>query len=147
MTGGKMGQIIDTPNNSTTYNDWALVTGTTVSNIINANLSFIQSIQGNYDYLVDLTVGNNYSNCEPGSTYNVQSDSFSLPPINYIQRLQDDLDSVLSSLQNALSDSGGMSLADMQTACNAANSDSSGSFSANEQALANSIYSWIQGGG
>jgi hypothetical protein len=144
-----MGQgiIVDQPDNSTTYNDWALVTGTTVANIINANLNFIQSIQSSYDYLVDLTVGNNYSNCEPGSVYNVGSDTFSPPPINYIQRLESDLDAVFAALSQALADSQGMSSADMVSACDNANSDSSGSFSANESALATAIYNWIQGGG
>lgn len=142
-----MGTLVDKPNNSNESDDWALVSGTVVINIINANLSFIQTIQNNYDYLVDITTGNNSANCDIGSTYNVDSDTFSAPPIDYIGRLRQDLGSIFAVLSQALADSGGMSVSDIITACNNANNDSSGSFSSNEQSVANIIYSWLQNGG
>jgi hypothetical protein len=73
-----MGAIVDPNSNHATADNYALVTGTTVINVIVASWNDVQAILSTYDYLVDITVGG--QNAQIGYTYDPVHDTFSAPP-------------------------------------------------------------------
>lgn len=141
-----MGVIVDQNSDPSSVDSWALVSGTTVSNMISANLSFIQSIQGSYDYLVDVSVGGQ-SPVAAGYIYDSGNDTFAAPPPDWISIVRAEYNSLYVSLAQLLSDASNLSSADKATAYADSVADSSGSFTTNEASLADSIAAYIAGGG
>jgi hypothetical protein len=147
-----MGTIVDQNSDASANDSWALVSGTTVINTIVSNLAGIEAIQANYDYLVDLTIQGQTAGI--GWTYSAQTDAFNTPPaptVNWIETLETDFDNISGSLQQCLVDSGplggSVSKSDLAQAFAAATSDSSASYTPNQQAIMLAIYQYVLGGG
>lgn len=140
-----MGTILHQNSNEASNDSWALVSGGTVQSMITANLAFVISIQGSYDYLVDVSVSAQTAN--PGWIYDSGLDTFSAPPIDWISVVRNDFDNIIAVLAVCLSDSVNLSPEDLLTAYNDSISDSSASFTTNEADLLTAIYNYIAGGG
>lgn len=87
---------------------YALVLNNTVVNTIKASYNDILSIAPTYDYCVDITM-NGSQNYGIGDTYDPSHDTFTpppAPPIDWPQNVQFDFDSLISTLQQIIIDSG-----------------------------------------
>lgn len=147
-----MGSIIDQNSNTTSNDNWALITGTTVVNTIISNLSGIEAIQSNYDFLVDMTIQGQSAGI--GWTYTSTTDTFAAPPpqeTDWITVVQDDFDNIAIALLQCLSDAGSgggdLSPTDLANAFANATTDSSPSYSTNQATLMTTIYQYILNGG
>jgi hypothetical protein len=103
-----LGMIID-PNPITTASDvYALVLNNTVINTIMASANDIQSIAATYDYSVDITMqGQAFAYI--GCSYNGATNQFTrppAPPINWVQNVELDFDTVIEDIQQILNDAG-----------------------------------------
>ena len=144
-----LGNIVDSPSGNS-QDSWALISSDgngnwIVQNTIVANLSFINSITSSYDYLVDYTVGGQSPSI--GDLYTPSSDSFQAPPTDWVAVVRNDFDGLVSEIQGVLDDASNLDAADLQTAFNQATSDSQGSYTPNQAALMQAIFSYIAGGG
>lgn len=142
-----MGMIVDQPENESVNHNWALVSNGVVSNVIVANLNFINTIQDYWDYLVDITNGGNSANAGPGSTYDPETDTFSLPPIDYVAQLAAALIEVSAAMNAALADSEGMSPEDITSAIDTATGNVSPGFTENQSSVWTDICDWVSSGG
>lgn len=146
-----MGVLVDANPNTAAVDSWALVSGTTVSNIISANHSFIVSIQGSYDYLVDIDYGAQSPAPSAGWSYNPGNDSFSAPPIDYSAILEADIYAIQSYYIQALNDYAAAVADSQQSAADAGISnglsDASGTYSANEAAPFAALVALVSTGG
>lgn len=91
-----MGTLVHAPTNNEDNDDWALINAGVVENVIVANKPFIQSIAESYDFLVDLTVGEQFAGV--GYTYDDGQDTFSAPPEDFDQELRDASQALVDAL-------------------------------------------------
>lgn len=146
QTGGKVdAQIQAAPIDPATITNYALISGGVVQNIIIADPTFLPLIQAQYDSIVDLKTLP--QGADVGSSYDDKTQKFTPKPIDFVNRLQVQLNMIHNDLIAALISSKGLTPADVNTAINNAIGDSKGSFSKNEQVLFNSIGAWISSGG
>lgn len=144
---GLLGKLISIPLNPLSNDHWALVIGNVVQNIIDANLNFVNTIVSHYDYCIDTTVANNAANLDVGSIYDPIGNAFSPPPVNWTQVIEQDLDNIHVALLQCLADAAQASASQVQQAISNATSDSTPTFSPNEQALWNQITNFVSTGG
>lgn len=144
-----MGIIVDQNSDANSIDDWAIVSGTTVSNIISADLSFIQSIQAYFTYAVDISVGGQSTGI--GYIYDSGADTFSPPPVNYVALLQADVNAlqgaylqILSDYNAAIADS---HQSDADSGIAAGITDASASYSTNESTPFTSLVGIVSTGG
>jgi hypothetical protein len=123
-----LGNIVDTPSDPNSQDNWALIIGGVVQEVIVADLSFIQSIQSQYDYLVDVTVCPNAQEAAPGNNYIASTDNFVESDANAIAQLGSDLYMVAVYFGSILADAQGMTLGDVNTAISNLNSSDTGGF-------------------
>ena len=140
------GTIVNMPTLQANEDQWALVNGNVVQQVITANFGYISSIQNSYDYLIDVTVGRQ-ANAVAGGTYDSVHNTFTLPVVNNVAILQTLVDTIASDMQSALNQTVGMAQQDVNTACINATGDSSGGFTPNEALVFASVTNWIIGGG
>src|ERR1700677_3295071 len=109
-----MAVVVSANKNLDSSDDWALVSGGIVINTILASVNSIYQALGNgpnmytsMDYLVDLTVQGQSASI--GWTYNPGGNTFigpPVPPINWTDELQGDIDGVASGLIQCIYDMG-----------------------------------------
>lgn len=142
-----MGTIVDQNSNPASVDSWALVSGTTVSNIIAAAFSYIESIQGDYDYLVNITVGE--QNVSSGWVYDPENDSFSdpTPPPDYASMLSSDVNNLISLLIDMVNNSSQILSGDVDSIFSQAETDNFGILTANQSDILDAISSYCKNGG
>lgn len=143
-----MGIIVDANEDHDANDTYALVSSGVVVNVIVASYNFCNdNILDSFDYLVDITVGEQTADID--YTYDPENDQFTPPVvvIDYIARLEADLDQIIDDLALALSDSNGMSPENIQAAIDESFADEGDGFTENESALNDAISAYILGGG
>jgi hypothetical protein len=116
-----LGIIVGQSKNPAQVDTWALVTGTSCTNIIVASYNDILAIQNQYDYLVDATAANIIAGI--GNTYNPQTNVFippPAPPPDYVDNFQATFGGILTNLQVCLSNmqNGNLTPSQISTAYN-----------------------------
>jgi hypothetical protein len=103
-----LGMIVDINPNHNASDVYALVSQNIVVNTILCSYNDILRISSNYDYCVDVTM-NGDSQCGPGFTYNASDDTFIAPPsppMDWVANAETDFDTIISSIQQVIVDSG-----------------------------------------
>lgn len=143
-----LGIIVDRNPDPRAVDVYAVVLNNIVMNTIVADYNFAVSIQGDYDYLIDVTMhGDN--NASTGYTYNAGLNEFlapPAPPIDYVENVRQEFNNIISILQQMLLDAENLENNDIAAAYNSSLNDNIG-LNNPTVSLIESIHQYIVAGG
>lgn len=140
-----LGIILSAPEDPNSADNWAVIKNGIVNNVLVAKLPYIQEIQNQYDYLIDISIsGQSVGN---GDLYDPVQNTFSAPEVNLIDQLQGLLNSLTASMVTVNQNLAGMSQQDINTACSGSQSDSAADITPMEGSPIQAIYNWLIAGG
>lgn len=127
---------------------WALVLDGVVDNVIVATETVADTYLkpgGDYDNVIDLTDRDPQPG--PGWLYNAGNNTFSSPPVDYVQLLRQSYSDLHAQLSALLENAAQLDSDGQTEAFNQALSDLAGDFTDNEETLFDAVASYVTGGG